>query len=85
MRLNNKLPATIHGTGPRAAAYTVSLQESSQFASALLLAAGVGGWQIDLGEAKLDEAPYVQMTQELIAVFPKGGGTFAIEAGCFER
>ena len=67
---NNKLPATIHGTGPRAAC-AVSLQESSLFASALLLAAGVGGWQIGLGEAKLDEAPYVQMTQELIAEFPR--------------
>ena len=76
---NDKLPVVIHGTGPRAAACTVSLDESSQFASALLLAAGVGGWQVGLGEAKLEEAPYVQMTQELIAEFPRSGGRFSIE------
>src|SRR5580693_6991632 len=34
---NDKLPATIFGTGPREGKCTVSIEESSQFASALLL------------------------------------------------
>ena len=37
---NDKLPALIHGAGPRAAKCRVSIEESSQFASALLLCAG---------------------------------------------
>ena len=44
---NDRLPAVIHGTGPRpGAACSVSVEESSQFASALLLSAGIGGWQV---------------------------------------
>ncbi len=76
---NDKLPATIHGSGPRVAEGTVSLGESSQFASALLLAASTSGWRVNMAGASLDEAPYVRMTQELIAEFPKTGGTFGIE------
>ena len=45
---NDRLPAVIHGTGPRpGAACTVSVEESSQFASALLLCARLGGWTVD--------------------------------------
>jgi len=76
---NDKLPAVIHGSGPLEAACTVSLQDSSQFASALLLSAGAGKWIIDFSGADLDDAPYVEMTQELIEAFPSGGGEFAIE------
>jgi 3-phosphoshikimate 1-carboxyvinyltransferase len=76
---NDNLPAVFHGTGPNEAACTVSLNESSQFASALLLSAGAGKWIVDFAGARLDEAPYVQMTQELIKVFPEDGGEFAIE------
>jgi len=76
---NDKLPAVIHGSGPVEAACTVSLRDSSQFASALLLSAGAGKWIIDFAGDRLDEAPYVQMTQELIEAFPSGGGEFAIE------
>ena len=36
---NDLLPAVFHGTGPREMACSVSLQQSSQFASALLLSA----------------------------------------------
>src|SRR3954452_14866754 len=36
---NDKLPAIIYGTGPRAGSCTVSIDESSQFASALVLGA----------------------------------------------
>ena len=75
---NDKLPAVIHGSGPLEAACTVSLQDSSQFASALLLSAGAGKWIIDFSD-DYNEAPYVQMTQELIEAFPSGGGEFAIE------
>ncbi|MBC8001204.1 MAG: 3-phosphoshikimate 1-carboxyvinyltransferase, partial [Opitutaceae bacterium] len=40
------LPAVIHGVGPRTASCTVSIEASSQFASALLLCAKLGGWQV---------------------------------------
>ena len=76
---NDKLPAVIHGTGSQKASCKISLSESSQFASALLLCSDAGGWSVDLTGANLDEAPYVRMTQELIDGFPKGGGTFVIE------
>src|ERR1039458_775594 len=57
----------------------VSIQESSQFASALLLSAKIGGWEIEIGGENADESPYVVMTSKLIEVFPKSGGTFQIE------
>ena len=76
---DDTLPAIIHGAGPREAACKVSLSESSQFASALLLCADAGGWSVNFADANLDEVPYVRMTQELIGGFPKSGGTFAIE------
>ena len=44
---NDKLPALIHGAGPKPGAKCrVSIEESSQFASALLLSGGVGGWSV---------------------------------------
>ncbi len=58
---------------------TVSVEESSQFASALLLSAEVGGWKIEVGGANDDELPYVEMTRQLISVFPKSGGIFEVE------
>ncbi len=76
---DDTLPAVIHGSGSREASCQVSLSESSQFASALLLCSDAGGWSVDFTGANLEEAPYVRMTQELIDGFPKGGGTFAIE------
>lgn len=75
------LPATIRGNGaaPGRTA-TVNLTESSQFASALLLAASHGGWHIEVeGSGDADEAPYVEMTRQLIAAFPREGGDFVIE------
>ncbi len=57
----------------------VSIEESSQFASALLLSAGVRHWQVEIVGENADESPYVAMTSKLIAAFPKGGGTFQIE------
>jgi len=58
---------------------TVSIEESSQFASALLLCARVGGWKIEVAGENAEESPYVAMTTKLIEVFPSRGGTFQIE------
>jgi len=78
---NDRLPAIVHGTGPRpGAACSVSVAESSQFASALLLSARLGGWTVGVTGANEDELPYVDMTRRLIDEFPWTGGTYDIEA-----
>jgi len=76
---NDNLPALIHGAGPRPAPCRVSINESSQFASALLLCAGAGKWQVALSGENAEESPYVAMTSKLVAAFPKSGGGFQIE------
>jgi 3-phosphoshikimate 1-carboxyvinyltransferase len=76
---NDKLPALVFGTGPRAGKCRVSIEESSQFASALLLCAEAGRWQVEVTGQSAEESPYVVMTAKLIRAFPKGGGTFQIE------
>jgi 3-phosphoshikimate 1-carboxyvinyltransferase len=80
---NGKLPAIIHGAGPKPGAKcNVSIEESSQFASAILLCRERGHWEL-LGKVEEKgalEAPYVIMTAILIRSFPKMGGTFKIEA-----
>jgi 3-phosphoshikimate 1-carboxyvinyltransferase len=75
---NDKLPAVIYGQGPRPGNCRVSLEESSQFASALLLS-GRGCWEIEIVGANQDEQPYVEMTRALMATFPSQGGVFRIE------
>ncbi|MBI5388473.1 MAG: 3-phosphoshikimate 1-carboxyvinyltransferase [Verrucomicrobia bacterium] len=60
-------------------ACTVSVAESSQFASALLLCAKAGRWSVEISGANEDELPYVEMTRQLGAVFPEHGGRFQIE------
>ena len=76
----DKLPALIFGTGPRLGAKcTVDIAESSQFASALLLGASVGGWSIKVVGENAEESPYVALTAKLIEAFPKNGGQFQIE------
>ena len=76
----DKLPATIHGSGPKLGAKcTVNIEESSQFASALLLCAKVGGWNVEVVGENAEESPYVAMTSKLIEVFPDSGGTIQIE------
>ena len=57
----------------------VSIEESSQFASALLLSAKRGGWEIEIVGENAEESPYVAMTTKLIEAFPKSGGNFQIE------
>jgi 3-phosphoshikimate 1-carboxyvinyltransferase len=76
---NDKLPALIQGGGRRPGSVAVSVGESSQFASALLLSAKVGGWEVAASGANDDELPYVEMTRELVKVFPRQGGDFQIE------
>lgn len=76
---NDRLPAVIHGGGPRAGSCEVSIAQSSQFASALLLCATAGGWDVRVCGENSDESPYVRMTEELLQVFPCNGGSFAIE------
>jgi 3-phosphoshikimate 1-carboxyvinyltransferase len=77
---NDRLPAIIHGAGPRTASCRVNIGESSQFASALLLCADAGGWKVELAGESEEEAPYVSMTRQLITAFPRFGGEFHIEA-----
>jgi 3-phosphoshikimate 1-carboxyvinyltransferase len=60
-------------------AATVSIEESSQFASALLLCAKTGGWKIEVVGENAEESPYVAMTSKMIEAFPKSGGKFQIE------
>jgi 3-phosphoshikimate 1-carboxyvinyltransferase len=57
----------------------VSIEESSQFASALLLSSEIGNWKIEIIGENADESPYVAMTSKLMAAFPKNGGEFQIE------
>jgi 3-phosphoshikimate 1-carboxyvinyltransferase len=76
----DKLPAVIAGAGPKPGAKgTVSIAKSSQFASALLLNADIGKWQVEITGNDEDEMSYVEMTRKLIDVFPGRGGEFAIE------
>jgi 3-phosphoshikimate 1-carboxyvinyltransferase len=77
---NDKLPAVISGGGPRPGAQcTVRIEESSQFASALLLAATRGGWDVTVKGENAEESSYVQLTREIIRGFPAGGGEYLIE------
>lgn len=77
---NDRLPAVVHGTGPRrGATCSVSVEESSQFASALLLCAEIGGWTVSVTGANEDELPYVDMTRRMVSDFPSNGGVYDIE------
>ena len=75
----DKLPVAIHGTGPSAGSCRVEIGESSQFASALLLGAGLGQWQVGIDGEAGAASPYVTMTTGLIEAFPSDGGRLAIE------
>ena len=91
---NDKLPVKIFGSSRRESAQTsksemsqsrltsaatVSIEESSQFASALLLCAKHGGWKVEVVGENAEESPYVAMTSKLMEVFPHRGGKFQIE------
>jgi 3-phosphoshikimate 1-carboxyvinyltransferase len=76
----DKLPAIIHGSGPKPGAKcVVSIAESSQFASALLLCAKAGGWEIEVYGKNVEESSYVDMTSKMIDVFPHQRGYFVVE------
>ncbi len=77
---NDQLPAEIFGGGLREGFCRVDLEESSQFGSALMLGATVAGWKIEVTGKSGDEAPYLDMTRQLISAFPREGGDFQIEA-----
>jgi 3-phosphoshikimate 1-carboxyvinyltransferase len=80
---NDKLPARIFGSSRRESAHsssgkdqsrltsaaTVSIEESSQFASALLLCAKHGGWQIEVTGENTEESPYVWLTENVLSAF----------------
>jgi len=77
---NDRLPVLIQGAGPKAGARCkVSIEKSSQFASALMLCAKVGGWKVEVIGESAEESPYVAMTAKLIEAFPHHGGRFQIE------
>ncbi|MDB6021594.1 MAG: 3-phosphoshikimate 1-carboxyvinyltransferase [Pedosphaera sp.] len=57
---------------------TISIEESSQFASALLLCADAGGWQVKVVGENAEESAYVAMTTKLIEAMPEQG-VFEIE------
>ena len=77
---NDRLPVTIYGAGPRVGRCEVSIRESSQFASALLLSASLGGWQVDVTDEDTESSTYVDMTRALIRTFPHRGGEQHVEA-----
>lgn len=76
---NDRLPVIIQGGGARPGACRVSIAESSQFASALLLVARAGGWQVQIEGENSEESPYIVMTSRLLEAFPHQGGVFAVE------
>jgi 3-phosphoshikimate 1-carboxyvinyltransferase len=76
---DGRLPATLSGEGGMRRSCTVRIEESSQFASALLLSARAGGWQVKVVGEDAEESAYVAMTTKLIDIFPRHGGEFVIE------
>jgi 3-phosphoshikimate 1-carboxyvinyltransferase len=58
---------------------SISIVESSQFASALLLCSKVADWCIKVEGEDAEESPYVAMTGKLIESFPRTDGLFQIE------
>jgi 3-phosphoshikimate 1-carboxyvinyltransferase len=76
---NDRLPALIYGGGPRAARCRVTIAASSQFASALLLCAATGQWEVTVSGENEEESAYLVMTRKLVAAFPRERGRFQIE------
>jgi 3-phosphoshikimate 1-carboxyvinyltransferase len=76
---NDRLPAVIEGEGPKRGNCRVSISESSQFASALLMAGKVGGWEVEVTGENAEESPYVAMTSTLMKQFDRAGEMFPIE------
>jgi 3-phosphoshikimate 1-carboxyvinyltransferase len=66
-------------TGGELRSCNVSIEESSQFASALILCMPWGGWEVGILDSNPEEQPYVEMTNKVINEFPQAGGQFRIE------
>jgi 3-phosphoshikimate 1-carboxyvinyltransferase len=66
-------------TAQKKSSCKVSIEQSSQFASALLLSSKTSGWEIEIVGENAEESPYVAMTSKLMEVFPWNGGAFRIE------
>jgi 3-phosphoshikimate 1-carboxyvinyltransferase len=79
---DGRLPAVVRGSEARGGSCVVSIAESSQFASALLLSAPTGGWRVKVVGEDAEESAYVAMTTKLIEVFPQNGGELWIEPDC---
>lgn len=76
---NDYLPAVVHGGGFRGGRVGVSVAESSQFASALVIAGSRAGWEVEISDGHPDNLPYVNMTREIVHQFPFSGGSYPIE------
>jgi len=66
---NDRLPVKIFGEGPKPGRCTVSIAESSQFASALLMCSVTAGWQVEIVGENAEEAPFILMTREMYSYF----------------
>jgi 3-phosphoshikimate 1-carboxyvinyltransferase len=79
---NDKLPMKIFGEvgsarcadrtpqrGVPTKSCKVSIEESSQFASALLLCAKVGNWKVEVVGENAEESPYIWLTENVLAAF----------------
>ncbi len=77
---NSQSLLTSTATSKKARSCTVSIEKSSQFASALLLCAKIGNWQVKVVGENAEESPYVAMTKQLVDAFPNRGGSFQVEA-----
>ncbi len=76
------LPVMILGkglNGAHGAVCRVDIRQSSQFASALLMAGKAGGWKVTVQGEDAEESPYVAMTTRMMKVFPWDGGVFEVE------
>jgi 3-phosphoshikimate 1-carboxyvinyltransferase len=76
---NGRLPATIYGEGAKRGKCVVSIEESSQFASALLLSGMRGGWKVEIEGENAEESPYVSMTTELIGRIARAAENYEVE------
>jgi 3-phosphoshikimate 1-carboxyvinyltransferase len=74
-----RLPVLITGTGPQPGTARLSIRDSSQFASGILLCAKAGQWALELTDARSEDSPYLRMTSQIIAGFPQRGGPVPIE------
>lgn len=76
---SDRLPVTIHSAGPTPGSVDISIRQSSQFASALLLVGRHAGWEVRIADENTEESAYVDMTQAMLRSFPFDGGVFVIE------